>query len=975
MMPAASLEPAEAAEVTEVTNTVDGDARAVTLRGVEAPHRVPAAVSTPPPSPPAELERLAASTAALPTLDAQSYEPCVVDLLFGLLCDVARRRQPQVELALRGEPLPPDVPRAVLRRALQAQGIWFQLLSVAEQSTAMRRRREIEIESGYARLSASFARVVADAAAAGVPADEVRSVLHHLKIRPVITAHPTEAKRVTVLEIHRRIYRKLMDLESPRWTPRERRALVAQLGNEIELLWMSGELRREKPTVAQEVAWGLHFFGETLFEAVPLLFERLEDALRQFYPGEPFDMPRFFQFGSWIGGDRDGNPFVNNDVTRATLHENRLACLKRYRQRIAELTQTLSITAEALPVPAAFGEELARALEQSGDGAAISTRNPGEVFRQYLTCMLRKLDATLADAQRCGAGTPVTGGYASADELAAELRAMEQAMLATGSAALCDAYVRPLRHEVETFRFCTVQLDLRENSTIINKTLLALWRARATPGAEAPDFQSEAWKAWLLAELARPHAQDRRERDESALALPEVEAETLQIFRMVRTMREQVDRNAFGAFILSMTHHATDVLGVYLLAKEAGLFSDAACVESCTLPVVPLLETIDDLRRAPEILRELLAVPMVKRSIRAQGGVLEIMIGYSDSNKDGGFFASNWELSKAQTKITRVGRELGITISFFHGRGGSVSRGGVPAGRAIAALPAGSVNGRFRVTEQGEVVSYKYANRGTAQYHVELLASSVLEHTFKSEREDELRPRGEFDDAMEALSGASRAAYVKLMEQPELIAYFQAASPLEELSMLNMGSRPARRFGARSLHDLRAIPWVFAWSQNRHALTGWYGVGSAIGSFIAVRHERGLDLLRRMFNESRLFRLVVDEVEKTLAQVDLEIARDYASLVPDARLRDTIFAQIEAEYRLTVEMVLKVSGGSALAERFPQFRERLTRRLPAINQVSRQQIELLRLYRAASADQERRGYLVPLLLSINCIASGFGATG
>jgi phosphoenolpyruvate carboxylase len=969
MMPAASLEATGAAEAAEA------EGLAVTPRGVEAPRQLTRATAAPA-SPTATLDRLATSTAALPTLDAQAYEPCVVDLLFGLLCDVARRRAPQVELALRGEPLPPDVPRAVWRRSLQAQGIWFQLLSVAEQSTAMRRRREIEIESGYARLSASFARVVADAASAGIPADEVRAVLQHLKIRPVITAHPTEAKRVTVLEIHRRIYRKLMDLESPRWTPRERRALVAQLGNEIELLWMSGELRREKPTVAQEVAWGLHFFGETLFEAVPLLFERLEDALRQFYPGEHFEMPRFFQFGSWIGGDRDGNPFVNNDVTRATLYENRLACIKRYRQRLVELAQTLSITAEALPVPEAFGAELARALEQSGDGAAIATRNPGEVFRQYLTCMLRKLDATLADAQRRGVGTPVAGGYASADELAAALRAMEQALLATGSDALAAAYVRPLRHEVETFRYSTVQLDLRENTTVINKTLLALWRARAKPGAEPPDLQSEGWKAWLLAELARPMGQDRQQnQDISTEALPEVEAETFQIFRMVRAMREQVDRNAFGAFILSMTHHATDVLGVYLLAKEAGLFSDAAGVESCTLPVVPLLETIDDLRRAPEILRELLAVPMVKRSIRAQGGVLEVMIGYSDSNKDGGFFASNWELSKAQTKIARVGRELGITISFFHGRGGSVSRGGVPAGRAIAALPAGSVNGRFRVTEQGEVVSYKYANRGTAQYHVELLASSVLEHTFKSEREDELLPRGEFDDAMEALSGASRAAYVKLMEQPDLIAYFQAASPLEELSMLNMGSRPARRFGARSLHDLRAIPWVFAWSQNRHALTGWYGVGSAIASFLAVRQARGLDLLRRMFNESRLFRLIVDEVEKTLAQVDLDIARGYADLVPDAQLREAIFSQIETEYRLTVEMVLKVSGGGEIAERFPQFRERLARRLPAINQVSRQQIELLRLYRTASADQERRGYLVPLLLSINCIASGFGATG
>jgi phosphoenolpyruvate carboxylase len=929
------------------------------------------------PSGEAEVARLATASAALPKLASKAYEPGVVDLLFGLLCDVARRRQPEVELALRGQSLPETVPRAVWRRSLQAQGIWFQLLSIAEQSTAMRRRREIEIESGYDHLPASFARVVAEAAAAGVPAEEVRSVLQNLKVRPVITAHPTEAKRVTVLEIHRRIYRKLMDLESPRWTPRERRALVGALGNEIELLWMSGELRREKPTVAQEVAWGLHFFSETLFEAVPLLLEKLEDALHHYYPGERFETPRFFQFGSWIGGDRDGNPFVNNEVTRATLHENRLACLKRYRQRLVELTQTLSITAEALPMPESFNQQLSRALLQSGDGEAIAARNPGELARQYLTCILRRVDAALGSAQRRGAGAPIEGGYATADELAADLRVIEQAFLATDSIALARTYVRPLRHEVETFRFSTVQLDLRENSTVIEKTLVALWRSRAQDGAELPAPQSPQWKAWLLAELARPLDAETSDASRAALldTLPPLEAETLQIFGTVREMRRVVDRNAFGAFILSMTHHATDILGVYLLAKEAGLFSDAAGVESCTLPVVPLLETIDDLRRAPEILRELLAVPMVRRSIRAQGGVLEIMIGYSDSNKDGGFFASNWELSKAQTKITRLGKELGVTMAFFHGRGGSVSRGGLPAGRAIAALPANSVNARFRVTEQGEVVSFKYANRGTAQYHVELLASSVLEHTFKSEREEALVPKGEFDEAMEALSGASRAAYAKFIEQPDLIAYFQAASPLEELSALNMGSRPARRFGARTMQDLRAIPWVFAWAQNRHALTGWYGVGSAIAAFLAVRKERGLELLRRMYEESRLFRLIIDEVEKTLAQVDLDIARGYAGLVADRQLRETIFGQIEHELRLTTQMVLRVSGGGEIAERFPQFRERLARRLPAINQVGRQQIELLRLYRQAATDGERRGYLVPLLLSINCIASGFGATG
>ena len=341
-------------------------------------------------------------------------------------------------------------------------------------------------------------------------------------------------------------------------------------------------------------------------------------------------------------------------------------------------------------------------------------------------------------------------------------------------------------------------------------------------------------------------------------------------------MRGQLDREAFGSFILSMTRSVADVLGVYLLAKEAGVFLDAAGTEICPLPIVPLFETIDDLRAAPAIMRELLAVPLVRRSTSWQGGVQEVMIGYSDSNKDGGFFTSNWELSKAQSKLTKLGDQTGVKIAFFHGRGGSVSRGGAPTGRAIAAQPAGSIRGRFRVTEQGEVVSSKYANRGTALYQMELLAASVFEHALKSEREEALVPHAEIDDAMEALSGASRAAYTRLISHPDLVTYFQSASPLEEISLLNIGSRPARRFGARSLADLRAIPWVFAWAQNRHLITGWYGLGSALETFIAVRGEEGEALLKRMFKDSRLFRLIMDEVEKTLLIVDLDIARDYS---------------------------------------------------------------------------------------------------
>jgi len=900
---------------------------------------------------------------------AAAYAQEVVELLSALLLDLVRERQPEVESVLRGERLPSSLSPELLARTLQVQGIWFQLLSIAEQNAAMRRRRQIEIERGYEQLRGTFAQVVSSAAASGVKPLEIRELLEVLRIRPVITAHPTEARRVTVLEKHRRIYRRLVDLESPRWTPRERQALVDGLRNEIELLWTTGELRLAKPTVPQEVFWGLHFFNETLFEAVPDLLDKLERALAHAYPSEQFKIPPFFQFGSWVGGDRDGNPFVTNEVTRSTILENRLTGLRRYRRRLSELVRALSITERAMPVPDSFRQVLARELAATGEGEEIAARNPGEIFRQYLACMGRRLDVMVAASER-GNTAPDPAGYASAEALIADLRLIEDTLQLGGSPSLASTLVRPVRREVESFRFSTVRLDARENTTKLNAALADLWKAGERRDAAAPDQSSEAWRQWIAAELARPLTTSSK-----PPSLPPESAETLGMFQLIGQLREEIDREAFGSFVLSMTRGSADVLGAYLLAKTAGLFGDTAGVESSTLPIVPLFETIEDLQRAPAIMKDLLAVPLVRRSVRAQGGVQEVMIGYSDSNKDGGFLTSNWELSKAQIKLTRVGRESGVPIAFFHGRGGSVSRGGAPTGRAIAAQPAGSINGRMRITEQGEVVSFKYANRGTAQYQIELLAASVLEHSLKSEREKALLPTAEFDEAMEALSGAAQASYRGLVDHPDLFSYYQAASPLEEISLLNMGSRPARRFGARTLSDLRAIPWVFAWSQNRHFIPGWYGVGSGILTFLQVRGPRGAALLDRMFIESRLFRLIVDEVEKTLTYVDLEIAREYAELVPDPGARSNILSLVEEEYHRTVEAVLRISGGKELVERYPRFRRRLARRLPTINQVSRQQIELLRRFRESGGDKTQEEQLSALLLSINCIAAGFGATG
>ncbi len=890
----------------------------------------------------------------------------VVEFLTGLLLDVVRVRHPRVEPVFRGSAPVPDSDPELLQGTLQAYGIWFQLLGIAEENMAMRLRRRVESELGTDHVPGTFAQVLAGRAAAGVAPEQVLRALRAADVRPVLTAHPTEAKRVTVLEIHRRIYRRLVDLESPRWTPRERDHIAQDIRNEIDLLWMTGELRMERPTVEQEVTWGLHFFREVLFDCVPELMSRLDWALARHFPEAKLAAPTFVRFDSWIGGDRDGNPYVTTDMTRLALTENRRAAIQRYRHRLEQLVHTLSVSENVVPVPHDFRARLARQLAASGEARRLTLRNPNEIFRQYAASLLCRVDATDGD----GAGARARA-YRAPEEFAADLHALEKALAAIRAPALARSLVRPLRQEVETFGFRTMSLDLRQNAAVVNRSLALIWQAMDGRGAAgAPAAGTAAWTERIREELRHP--QNRPPRFGGLASEAE---ETLAMLRLAREVGNGPDRDAVGAFVLSMTRSAADVLAAYLLAKYAGLFTDVEGVENCALVVVPLFETVRDLQQAPAIMRELLAVPVVRRTVREHGGAQEVMLGYSDSNKDGGFLCANWELNRVQQQLMKVGIDRKIPIRFFHGRGGSVSRGGAPTGRAIAAQPAGSVGGRLRLTEQGEVVSSKYANRGTALYQMELLAASVLEHTLRSDADSEPRPNPEFDETMAALAGMSYAAYRRLAEQPGLLAYYQAASPVEKLQRLKLGSRPSRRFGLASLEDLRAIPWVFAWSQNRHLVPGWYGVGSALGDFMAIRGEDGRALLKRLFAEWRPFRLVMDEVEKSLFLVDFEVARAYSGLVGDETIRSRIFDMIRSEHDRTVTSCLSVAGGERTADRFPAYRRRLSRVLPALRQVGLRQVELIRRFRCASGRDRRKRELVPLLLSMNCVAAGLGWTG
>ncbi|KIC13868.1 MULTISPECIES: phosphoenolpyruvate carboxylase [unclassified Leisingera] len=862
--------------------------------------------------------------------------------LHALWLDVLRQRAPEVAAKIASETAWDLSNGQPATAYMQAFNIWFQLLKIVEENAAMRDRRMAETQDGPEVVEGSFARALDMAGELATP-ERLQEVTSQFSIGPTLTAHPTEAKRVTILEIHRRIYRVLVSLEAKRWTPRERADLLEDLRSEIDLLWMTGELRRDRPSLQDEIQWGLQFFRDSLYEAVPQLFERYIAAAEPRL-GESADAP-CLKFHSWIGGDRDGNPNVTVEATAAALTANRAAILKRYQKALTTAAERISISAAVFALPDKASARLAKIVAAAPGAAALTARNPGEVFRQALTAILARIKATAAEE---------TGAYKHLGDFVADLTEVEEALEEIGAHRLAARYVRPIRWQADVFGFRTVTLDIRQNSTVTTETLTEIW-ARS---GDVPEFGGPDWSARLRKELGSASLPYMTPDELSPQS-----GELLKLLRLMRDAGAGEDPHAMGPFILSMTRSTDDLLGVYLLARYAGFGAEKAA-----LKVVPLFETIGDLRAAPGILDGLLEVPFARRSLKSGDNRIEVMLGYSDSNKDGGFLCSTWELEKAQRLITRTLAAHRMKPVFFHGRGGSVSRGGAPAERAIAAQPAGTIAGRMRITEQGEVVSSKYANRGTALHQLELMASSVLRHSLQ---EDTPLVNPEFDDAFEALAGMSQAAYSNLLNVPGFLDYFQQASPVEELAMLKIGSRPARRFGAGSLDDLRAIPWVFAWSQNRHMITGWYGFGSAVASFRKFRGARGDAVLQDMFTGSPLFRLVVDEVEKTLLQSDMEIAADYATLVQDTEIRDRIFGSIRKEYQLACEAIAFLTGDSSLSQRFPRLRARFGRVENMLREIHKTQVRLLREERARKSSTVP----VPLMQSMNCVAAGLGWTG
>jgi phosphoenolpyruvate carboxylase len=865
-------------------------------------------------------------------------------------------------------------------RTAQAYSVAFQLANMAEENAAAQRRRATETSEGLGSEPGLWGSALRQFREWGLGGAEIADALAALRVEPVLTAHPTEAKRATVLEHHRAIYLQLVKRENQMWTPQEQQAIRDEVKLGLERLWRTGEIFLEKPDVASELRNAVHYLRNVFPEALPILDGRLtaawEDAgLERALLRDPLRFPRL-TFGTWIGGDRDGHPLVTAEVTHGALAELRLHALTILHRRLTALAARLSLSERLQPTPPELADTLARAAEELGErGREALERNPEEPWRQSANLMLARLpvDMGRADVARA-ADEP--GRYRRAAELLEDLELLRAALTGTGASKIADADVLPLVRAVQCFGFHLAALDIRQNSRFHDLAVSQLLTAAGVDGADFPEWDEGRRLELLNRELASPrpfvHPETR--------VGPEADA----VRDCYRVLVDHLDRRGpegLGALIVSMTRSLSDLLVVYLLARETGLAVNTPDGLVCRLPVVPLFETIEDLQGSPEILGAFLDHPVTRRSLarerEASGGgrpVQQVMIGYSDSNKDGGILASLWGLYRAQERLAEVGRERGTRIRFFHGRGGTISRGAGPTHRFLSALPGESLGGDLRMTEQGETISQKYANPINAVYNLELMLAGVAEATLAAVHRPQ--PEHPLEPVMDRLAETSRCAYEALVQGEGFITFFGQATPIDVIETSKIGSRPARRTGQRTLADLRAIPWVFSWSQARFFLSGWYGVGSALETLRAERPDEFAALQEEAFAWYPL-KYVVTNVSTSVLSADLEVMRSYAELVEDESVRGRVMGTIEAEYDRTRRMLELVYGGP-LHERRRRIYWMLSLRQEGLRTLHRQQIELLRTWRAlryGGDDRGAEGLLQQLLLTVNAIAGGLRTTG
>ena len=810
---------------------------------------------------------------------------------------------------------------------------------------------------------------------AGITPKSISDMLATSYVSPVLTAHPTEVQRQSILDAERDIAHLLTERDAIKaraaavnaakdaLSPKELAANELQIRARVMQLWQTRLLRFTKLTVADEIENALSYYEATFLREIPKLYAELEHAL----PGQP--IASFLRMGQWIGGDRDGNPNVTAQTLEHALTRQSDVALRHYLTEVHFLGSELSLSAMLVP----FGPEMQALAEQSPD---TNEHRQDEPYRRALTGIYARLAATLknltgGDAARHAVAPQ--NPYASAEDFLADLRVIEVSLCSHHAEALAAQRLHPLIRAVEVFGFHLATVDLRQSSDKHEEVVAELLTA-ARVEKNYSQLDEHAKQALLLGLLndARPLRVPGADYSEHAVS-------ELAIFETAKRMLSTFGRQAIRHYIISHTETVSDLLEVLLLQKEVGLMRGTLDSEAHNdLIVVPLFETIEDLRNAAPIMRDFYALPGVAGLIQRSGGEQDIMLGYSDSNKDGGIFTSNWELYRAEIALVelfdKLERSHGITLRMFHGRGGTVGRGGGPSYQAILAQPPGTVRGQIRLTEQGEVIGAKFANPEIGRRNLETLVAATLEATLLQPTKPATRA---FLDAAAELSEASMDAYRGLVyDTPGFTDYFFGATPLKELAQLNIGSRPASRKALQKIEDLRAIPWGFSWGQCRLTLPGWLGFGSAVQTFLdkpdAAERKAALALLQKMYRQWPFFRTLLSNMDMVLAKSDLALASRYAELVSDSRLRKKIFAAIEAEWHRTADALAQITGEKNRLESNPALARSIRHRFPYIDPLHHLQVELIRRYREGKADERvQRG----IHISINGIAAGLRNTG
>lgn len=886
-----------------------------------------------------------------------------------------------------GEPLvrylpwqgrPPDVADVTwlqdAERLMQLYSISFSLLNQAEDSASVEARRQREAVEGIGQEPGLWGHALKRMLAAGLEPARIADELALLWVEPVLTAHPTEAKRATILEHYRDLHGLLMERIHP-MTPLEDRDNRDRTGRVLERIWRTGDIFLEKPDVASELRNVLYYLREVFPSAAAVTRRRLRVAWEEagLDPATLHVMP-LLSFGDWVGGDRDGHPLVTAEVTQGTLHELRLNALVGINRQLNDLAEHLSLSARLQEPPPPLVARIETLKEQLGArGLQAIERNPEEPWRQLLNLMIARLPVDVARRHALKLNE-FEGSYRFADELMLDLRLLQQSLCVVGASHLGEAEVQDTLDWLRATGFHLAALDIRQNSRFHDKAVAQLLLAAGLDGTGYAEWPEERRLEFLNAELRfmRPFALSSRSIG------PEADA-VLGTYRVLAAHADRYGREGLGALIVSMTRGLSDLLAVYLLARETDLVTSGPDGLACKLPIVPLFETVDDLERSAGIMAAFLAHPMTRRSMAYQVGTVgqdrpmqQVMVGYSDSTKDGGILAGQWHLYHAQEALTEVGRQASVVIRFFHGRGGTISRGAGPTYRFFDALPPGSVHGAIRMTEQGETIAQKYGNLSQAAYNLELLMASAAEVSFLKEQPAALEP--DVASVMERLAVLSREAYEALIRDPGFMTFYSQATPIDAIEENRIGSRPSRRTGLRTLADLRAIPWVFSWSQSRFHLPGWFGVGTALETL--KRTDPGVfETLRTRGMQWPFLAYVLTNVETSVNTADLQVMRQYAALVADAAVRERLMGVMEAEYE-RCRRLLQELFETPFAERRPLLHRSFELRAEPLRFLHRLQIELLREWRAF----DRKGpaedaALRRVMMSLNAIASGLRSTG